>query len=56
MKEFLKRFGIIFIFFGVLVLSYTKIFKLESNQLLLISGGLIMGGFIIYVIINNIID
>lgn len=56
MKELVKRSGIIFIFIGVLLLGYSEFQKLESNQLLLISGGLIMFGFLLYVILNNIME
>ena len=56
MKEFVKRFGIIFIVLGVLVLSYAEIAKLNNNTFLLVSAVLIMGGFILYIILNNILD
>lgn len=56
MKEFLKRFGIIFVFAGVIVLAYSEFNKMESNVMLMISGGLILLGFMLYVIFNNILD
>ena len=56
MKDFLKRFGLIFIILGVLVLSYAEIAKLNNNVFLLVSAVLIMGGFVIYVVMNNILD
>ncbi len=56
MKDLIKRSGIISIFIGVLLLAYSEFQKMESNQLLLISGGLIMFGFLLYVILNNIMD
>ena len=56
MKELVKRSGVIFIFIGVLLLGYSEFQKMESNQLLLISGGLIMFGFLLYVILNNIME
>ncbi len=56
MKEFLKRFGIIFIVIGVIILGYTEFAKLESNTMLMVSGGLILVGFLFYVIMNNILD
>lgn len=56
MKDLIKRSGVIFIFIGVLLLAYSEFQKMESNQLLLISGGLIMFGFLLYVILNNIMD
>lgn len=56
MKEFLKRSGIIFIVAGIAVLAYTELSKMESNQMLIISGGLIVFGLLFYVIMNNVID
>jgi len=56
MKEFIKRSGIIFILIGVVLLGYTEFSKMESNSMLLISGGLILLGFLFYVIMNNILD
>lgn len=56
MREYIKRSGIIFIFAGVLLLAYSEFQKMESNQLLLISGGLIMFGFLLYVVLNNIME
>ncbi len=56
MKEFMKRFGIIFIVIGVLVLSYAELAKLNNNVFLLVSAVFIMGGFVIYIVLNNILD
>ena len=56
MKEFLKRSGIIFIVIGIAVLAYTELSKMESNQMLIVSGGLIILGLLLYVILNNVID
>ena len=56
MKEFVKRFGIIFIVLGVLVLSYAEIAKLNNNVFLLVSAILISGGFVLYIVLNNIMD
>jgi len=56
MKEFLKRFGIIFILAGIIVLAYAEFNKMESNVMLMISGGLVLLGFLFYVIFNNILD
>lgn len=56
MREYIKRSGVIFIFAGVLLLAYSELQKLENNKLLLISGGLILFGFILYVILNNLMD
>jgi uncharacterized protein YjeT (DUF2065 family) len=56
MKEFLKRSGIIFIVAGIAVLAITELSKMESNQMLIISGGLIVFGLALYVVLNNVID
>jgi len=56
MKDIIRRSGVIFIFIGVLLLAFYEFQKLENNQLLLISGGLIMFGFLLYVILNNIME
>lgn len=56
MKDFLKRFGLIFIIAGVVTLAITEFSKIESNKMLVISGGLIVFGLLLYVIINNILD
>lgn len=56
MKEFIKRSGIIFIVIGVLVLSYAELAKLNNNVFLLVSAVFIMGGFVIYIVLNNILD
>ncbi|MCK4699299.1 MAG: hypothetical protein KAT38_03155 [Bacteroidales bacterium] len=56
MKEYLKRAGLIFIIAGVVALAISEFSKVESNKMLIISGGLIVFGLIVYVILNNILD
>jgi hypothetical protein len=56
MKEFLKRSGIIFILLGIILLGYKELSSIENNILLALSGGLILLGFLLYVILNNILD
>lgn len=56
MKEVLKRIGIFFIVAGIVILGYSEFTSMESNKLLILSGGLIFGGFLVYVILNNILD
>ena len=56
MKEFLKRSGIIFIVLGVILLGYKELSQIESNTMLTVSGGLILFGFLAYVIMNNVMD
>lgn len=53
---FLKRSGIIIIIAGVIALAYSQLGNLESNGMLILSAGLIVGGLILYIILNNIID
>lgn len=56
MKGLIKRGGLVFVVLGVLLLAYAEFSKMDSNTLLMVSGSMIMGGFIIYVILNNIMD
>jgi len=56
MKEYFKRSGIVFIIAGVVTLAISEFSKVESNKMLIISGGLIVFGLIVYVILNNILD
>lgn len=56
MNAFLKRFGLLFVIVGVVILAYSEIQKLESNALLIWSGGLIVGGLLLYIIMNTIIE
>ncbi len=56
MKALLKRLGIVFVIIGVIVLAISEFSKAESNTMLLLSGGLIVGGLVVYIIINNIIE
>ncbi len=56
MKALLKRLGIVFVIIGVIVLAISEFTKTESNTMLLLSGGLIVGGLVVYIIINNIIE
>lgn len=56
MKVLLKRFGLLFVVAGVVILAYSEFSKLESNTLLAWSGGLIVLGLVLYIILNNIIE
>jgi len=56
MKVLLKRFGILLMVIGVILLTYSELSKLENNNLLVWSGGLIISGLIVYIILNNIIE
>ncbi len=56
MKVFLKRFGLLFVVAGVVVLAYSEFSNLESNALLAWSLGLIVVGLALYLILNAIIE
>lgn len=56
MKVLLKRFGIIFVIAGVIILAYSEFSKAETNSLLILSGGFIVGGLLVYIILNNIFE
>ena len=56
MKVLLKRFGIIFVIAGVIILAYSEFSKAENNSLLVLSGGFIVGGLLVYIILNNIFE
>ncbi len=56
MKVFLKRFGLLFVVAGVVILAYSEFSKLESNSLLAWSLGLIIVGLVLYLILNAIIE
>jgi putative effector of murein hydrolase LrgA (UPF0299 family) len=56
MKMLLKRLGILFVIAGVIILAYSELSKMETNSLLIVSGGLIVGGLIVYIIFNNIFE
>ena len=56
MKALLKRGGIFLIIAGVLILFFSEFLKLENNSLLILSAGLIAGGLVAYIILNNIVE
>lgn len=56
MKVFLKRFGLLFVLAGVVVLAYSEFKGMESNALLIWSLGLLVGGLVLYIILNTIIE
>jgi len=56
MRDLIKRSGIILIIAGVVLISYYEIANAINNQLLIISGGLIFLGFLLYVILNNVLE
>ena len=56
MKAFLKRFGLLFVLAGVVVLAYSEFQRLENNSLLIWSGGLIVVGLLLYIVLNSVIE
>lgn len=56
MKVLLKRFGILFVIAGVIILAYSEFSKAENNSLLIVSGAFIVGGLVVYIILNNLIE
>lgn len=56
MKALLKRLGIVFVVIGVIILAISEFTKADSNGMLLLSAGLIVGGLVVYIVINNFIE
>jgi len=56
MKAFLKRIGLLFVLAGVVVLAYSEFSHIESNSLLIWSGGLVILGLALYILLNNILE
>ncbi|MCT4589877.1 MAG: hypothetical protein N4A71_18780 [Carboxylicivirga sp.] len=56
MNTFLKNFGIILIILGVVVLGIYSIDTPASNTPLIFAGLLLIGGTIVHVILNRIIE
>jgi len=56
MKGFLKKFGLVLIGLGVVVLAISEFTKQENNTMLIASGGLIVVGLVFFIVINNFLD
>ncbi|MGM0463688.1 MAG: hypothetical protein ACQEQW_03420 [Bacteroidota bacterium] len=56
MKVLLKRLGIFVVLAGVGVLAYSEFQKLESNTLLIWSGGLVVVGLLLYILVNSLME
>lgn len=56
MKEFLKRVGLIVVGVGVVLLAVSEFSGMEQNNILITSAGFIIGGLLLYVVLNNILD
>jgi hypothetical protein len=55
MRFFLKNSGILLVLIGALFLTVPFFTHLQTNASLLTGGGLIIAGFIVYIIINKLI-
>jgi hypothetical protein len=56
MRLLIKRLGILFVIIGVILLAVSEFSSMESNNMLIWSGGLIIGGLVVYLVINNIVE
>ncbi|MDT8400494.1 MAG: hypothetical protein RQ743_02275 [Bacteroidales bacterium] len=56
MKVLVKRIGLLFVLAGVAMLAYSEFSNLESNSLLIWSGGLVVLGLVLYIILNSVIE
>lgn len=56
MKVLLKRLGIFVVLAGVGVLAYSEFQKLENNTLLIWSGGLVVVGLLLYILVNSLME
>ena len=56
MKALLKSLGVVFVIIGVLILAYSEFAKIENNSLLIWSAGLIIGGLVVYIILNTVLE
>ncbi|MFO7754570.1 MAG: hypothetical protein R6V34_01155 [Bacteroidales bacterium] len=56
MKVLLKRLGIFVVLAGVGVLAYSEFQKLENNTLLIWSGGLVVVGLLLYILVNSLMQ
>ena len=56
MNLILKRLGIFFVIAGVIILAVSEFLKMESNSLLIWSAILVVGGLVVYLVVNNILE
>lgn len=56
MKALLKMVGLVLGIIGVILLAFSEISKMENNGLLILSGGLIIGGLVVYIVLNNLVE
>jgi hypothetical protein len=56
LKEFLKNAGLLVILIGVVILGIVVFAGTQTNSLLGLSLGLIIGGLIAHILINKMVD
>lgn len=56
LKEFLKNAGLLVILIGVIILGIVVFAGTQTNSLLGLSLGLIIGGLIAHILINKMVD
>jgi len=54
-KELLSNAGLLVLIGGVAHLGYTVYFSLQTNMTLVISTGLVLLGFILYILLNKLL-
>ncbi len=55
-KELLKNAGLLIIMIGVIVLGVVVFTGVQTNSLLGLSLGLIIGGLLAHIVINKLVD
>jgi len=56
LKELLKNAGLLIILIGVIVLGVVVFTGTQTNSLLGLSLGLVIGGLLVHIVINKLID
>ena len=55
-KELVSNTGLLVLIGGVIHLGYTIYFGLQTNTTLIISTALVLGGLLLYVLLNKLIN
>ncbi|MFW6327974.1 MAG: hypothetical protein ACOC2F_06635 [Bacteroidota bacterium] len=56
MQNFLRNLGLFLILAGFILLVVSVIQGMTTNTLLLVSGSLVVGGLLLYIILNRVIE
>jgi len=56
LKELIKNAGLLIILIGVIVLGVVVFTGTQTNSLLGLSLGLVIGGLLVHIVINKLID